>query len=219
MTDDPIEFELERAYDREELAAIFREFAAALDDGRPLRLEDGTRLAEVDVPSRISAEFEAEREADDEPPVTELELELEWDDPDGSSLRIADTEREESDAAGSATLDETDDGERRDAASATRAHPAPESEGGAGGAAPGPEPSAETEPEGSGDRTAERTSRFEVYEDRANEWRWRLVHWNGNIVADSGEGYASRSNAKRAARGVMRSAPTARIVDKDDGTD
>ena len=56
-----------------------------------------------------------------------------------------------------------------------------------------------------------RTSRFEVYEDAAGEWRWRLVHWNGNIIADSGEGYASRFNAERAARGVMRNAPTATI--------
>jgi len=61
----------------------------------------------------------------------------------------------------------------------------------------------------------ERTSRFEVYEDVAGEWRWRLVHWNGNIIADSGEGYASRFNAERAARGVMRNAPTATIQRRD----
>jgi len=61
----------------------------------------------------------------------------------------------------------------------------------------------------------ERTSRFEVYEDAAGEWRWRLVHWNGNIIADSGEGYASRFNAERAARGVMRNAPTATIQRRD----
>ncbi|MFA9415809.1 amphi-Trp domain-containing protein [Natrinema sp. HArc-T2] len=60
-----------------------------------------------------------------------------------------------------------------------------------------------------------RTSRFEVYEDAAGEWRWRLVHWNGNIIADSGEGYASRFNAERAARGVMRNAPTASIQRRD----
>lgn len=39
---------------------------------------------------------------------------------------------------------------------------------------------------------------FEVFEDRAEEWRWRLVHRNGNVLADSGEGYASRGNARRA---------------------
>lgn len=36
---------------------------------------------------------------------------------------------------------------------------------------------------------------FEVYEDDAGEWRWRLRYPNGEIVADSGEGYGSRSAA------------------------
>jgi uncharacterized protein YegP (UPF0339 family) len=39
---------------------------------------------------------------------------------------------------------------------------------------------------------------FEFYEDSAGEWRWRLVHDNGNIIADGGEGYASKSNVRRA---------------------
>jgi uncharacterized protein YegP (UPF0339 family) len=39
---------------------------------------------------------------------------------------------------------------------------------------------------------------FEVYRDRANEWRWRLVHRNGTILADSGEGYTRRNDANRA---------------------
>jgi len=40
---------------------------------------------------------------------------------------------------------------------------------------------------------------FEVYRDAAEEWRWRLVHRNGNILADSGEGYSRRNDARRAA--------------------
>jgi uncharacterized protein YegP (UPF0339 family) len=43
---------------------------------------------------------------------------------------------------------------------------------------------------------------FELYEDNAGDYRWRLVHDNGNVLADSGEGYASKSNAKRAMSGV-----------------
>ncbi|WP_440764174.1 HVO_2922 family protein [Natronorubrum sp. DTA7] len=39
---------------------------------------------------------------------------------------------------------------------------------------------------------------FEVYSDAASEWRWRLVHRNGNILADSGEGYTRRHDASRA---------------------
>ncbi|TKX76173.1 DUF1508 domain-containing protein, partial [Halorubrum sp. SD626R] len=38
---------------------------------------------------------------------------------------------------------------------------------------------------------------FEAYEDRVGKWRWRLVHQNGNIIADSGQGYASRSKAQQ----------------------
>ncbi|MFB6211804.1 MAG: HVO_2922 family protein [Halobacteriales archaeon] len=36
---------------------------------------------------------------------------------------------------------------------------------------------------------------FVVYQDRADQWRWRLVHANGNIIADSGQGYTSKQNA------------------------
>lgn len=36
---------------------------------------------------------------------------------------------------------------------------------------------------------------FYVYRDAANEWRWRLKHdSNGEIIADSGEGYISRAD-------------------------
>jgi uncharacterized protein YegP (UPF0339 family) len=44
--------------------------------------------------------------------------------------------------------------------------------------------------------------KFQVYRDRAGEFRWRLVAPNGNIIADSGEGYETRYNAKRAAENV-----------------
>lgn len=48
----------------------------------------------------------------------------------------------------------------------------------------------------------------EFYEDAAGEWRWRLVAGNGKIIADSAEGYASRSNAMRAWRRVLRALQT-----------
>lgn len=40
---------------------------------------------------------------------------------------------------------------------------------------------------------------YEIYEDEAGEFRWRLVAANGRIVADSGEGYTRESDAHRAA--------------------
>jgi uncharacterized protein YegP (UPF0339 family) len=60
-----------------------------------------------------------------------------------------------------------------------------------------------------------RDQTFELFEDAAGEWRWRLVAPNGNIVADSGEGYASKQGAKRGIRSVKAGAPDApiRVVD------
>ena len=52
---------------------------------------------------------------------------------------------------------------------------------------------------------------FEVYEDRAGQWRWRLVHDNGNIIADSGEGYASRQKCEQGLESVKRNAPGADV--------
>ena len=46
--------------------------------------------------------------------------------------------------------------------------------------------------------------RFEIYQDAALQYRWRLKAPNGRIVADSGEGYVSRSNARRAAENARR---------------
>ncbi|WP_227356801.1 HVO_2922 family protein [Haladaptatus salinisoli] len=55
-------------------------------------------------------------------------------------------------------------------------------------------------------------STFELYQDTAGEWRWRLVVSNGNIIADSGEGYKSKQGAKRGIRSVKNNAPNARVV-------
>ncbi len=51
-----------------------------------------------------------------------------------------------------------------------------------------------------------------MYEDSAGEWRWRLVAVNGNIIADSGEGYTSKQGATRGIESVRRTAPEA-VVD------
>jgi uncharacterized protein YegP (UPF0339 family) len=43
----------------------------------------------------------------------------------------------------------------------------------------------------------------EVYQDKAGEWRWRRKARNGEIIADSNEGYDSKWNAQRAASRVF----------------
>lgn len=35
--------------------------------------------------------------------------------------------------------------------------------------------------------------KFEAYQDAAGEWRWRLKAKNGRVVADSAEGYKTRT--------------------------
>ncbi|MDQ2053602.1 MULTISPECIES: HVO_2922 family protein [Halobellus] len=59
------------------------------------------------------------------------------------------------------------------------------------------------------------TATFEVYEDQAGEYRWRLVHSNGNIIADSGEGYATKQKAKQGIESVKQNAPDADVVEAE----
>ena len=56
--------------------------------------------------------------------------------------------------------------------------------------------------------------KFEIYQDAAGEYRWRLVAANGRTVGDSGEGYDSRSNAHRAAERAKEQIGSASIVDE-----
>lgn len=55
------------------------------------------------------------------------------------------------------------------------------------------------------------TPHFEVYKDKGSEWRWRMIASNGRIVADSGEGYSSKSGARKAIENVQSDAGTATI--------
>jgi uncharacterized protein YegP (UPF0339 family) len=56
---------------------------------------------------------------------------------------------------------------------------------------------------------------FEVYKDHGGEWRWRLVHRNGNIIADGGEGYSSKQAAKKGIKSVKRNALGAPVEESE----
>ena len=56
------------------------------------------------------------------------------------------------------------------------------------------------------------TPKFEVYEDAAGQYRWRLKDGNGEKVAAS-ESYTTRSSAKRSAENIKSTAPNAVVVD------
>ena len=53
---------------------------------------------------------------------------------------------------------------------------------------------------------------FEVYEDKAHKFRFRLKAANGQIVA-SGEAYETRSAAKKGCEAVQRAADGAKVVE------
>jgi len=56
-------------------------------------------------------------------------------------------------------------------------------------------------------------AKFEIYKDKTGEFRWRLTHTNGQIIANSGEGYRTKVNATGGIKSVKENAPDAPIID------
>lgn len=56
-------------------------------------------------------------------------------------------------------------------------------------------------------------ARFVMYIDTAGEYRWRLRAPNGEIIADSAEGYAGPYSCKAGIQAVRTYAPDATLVD------
>ena len=57
-------------------------------------------------------------------------------------------------------------------------------------------------------------SKFVIYADAADKYRWKLVASNGQTTASSGESFASKSNARKAAEHVKESAATAAVIEE-----
>ncbi len=57
-------------------------------------------------------------------------------------------------------------------------------------------------------------SKFEVYEDKAGEYRFRLKAPNGEIIAVS-EGYTRKENALKGVEAVKKYAPEAEVKELD----
>lgn len=55
-------------------------------------------------------------------------------------------------------------------------------------------------------------TKFEVYKDKAGEYRFRLKAGNGQVIAIS-EGYKSRTSCMNGIESVKKNAPTAAIVE------
>jgi len=61
---------------------------------------------------------------------------------------------------------------------------------------------------------ASKAGKFEVYEDRAGKFRFRVKASNGQVVA-SGEAYEMRAAAKKGCESVQKAAEGAPIVETD----
>ena len=204
--------ESEGSRPRQALATYFRRIARALGRGEPVPVDDaGT----VTVDPGSEPEFEIELERDDG--TISLELEMEFDEEDGE----VDTDAAASKATFELYADSADqwrwrlvhdngniiaDGsegytDKRDARNglesvqrnAPGAHVVDVGRG------------EEAPDEGGSDAT------FELFRDKADDHRWRLVHDNGNIIADGGQGYASKQKAKQGLNSVKSNAPGAAV--------
>jgi uncharacterized protein YegP (UPF0339 family) len=57
-------------------------------------------------------------------------------------------------------------------------------------------------------------AKFEIYKDKTGEFRWRLIHTNGQVIANSGEGYKTKANVMGGINSVKENVPNAPVEDK-----
>jgi amphi-Trp domain-containing protein len=208
--------ESKRARSRRAIASYLRRVANALDGAEPVPVDDEGTIT-VDMPAEPEMEIELEREGDN----LNLEFELEWPEADGAVNTEATTTK--------ATFELYEDsaGEYRwrlrhrngniiaDGSEGYTSKSA--AEGGiesvktnAPGAYLDDQSTDEPIPDVGGSNAV-----FELYRDSADEWRWRLLHDNGNIIADSGQGYSSKQKAKQGLQSVRRNVPGAPVEEQE----
>ena len=57
-------------------------------------------------------------------------------------------------------------------------------------------------------------TKFQLYKDRKGEYRWHLRARNGEIIADSNEGYSSEASCKHGIDLVKQQAANAEVEDQ-----
>jgi uncharacterized protein YegP (UPF0339 family) len=55
------------------------------------------------------------------------------------------------------------------------------------------------------------TATFQVYKDKAEKYRWRLVTQNKNVIATSGQGYADKRGCLAGIESLKKNATTAKV--------
>ena len=57
-------------------------------------------------------------------------------------------------------------------------------------------------------------AKFQIFQDRSGEYRWRLRANNNEIIADSAEGYVAKRDCEHGLELVKTLAPSAEIEDQ-----
>ncbi len=200
---------------RRGVSAFFRRIARALGRGEPVPATDDQTVT-VDVPADPDLEVEVEREAGE----AVLEVELSWPDEEGETI--------ETDANASLATFELYEDSAGDYRWRLRHRNGNIIADGSQGyaskqkAKQGIEsvkenaPGAATDDQSRDDDPVEEgtsAATFELYEDEGGKFRWRLRHENGNIIADGGQGYASKQKAKQGMRSVRQNCRGAPLED------
>ncbi len=215
MTEETIH-ESERKRGRQAIASYFRRISNRLRRGEPVPADEEGTIT-VDPPDMPELEVEVEREDGQ----LSLEVELEWEEGEGD----LDTDA----VASKATFERYEDAEEKWRWRLVHNNGNIIADGSEGYAskqkatqglesvvenAPGAhiidlskDESVDEDDESGSDAV------FELYEDAEEKWRWRLVHDNGNIVADCGQGYSSKQKAKQGLESVKTNAPGAPVED------
>ena len=216
MSEEETIHETKRIRSRRAIASYFRRVADALGRGEPVPANEEQTVT-VEPSAEPELEIEVEREGDE----LSLEIELEWPEEDGGEVDI---EAEASKATFQVYEDNAeqwrwrlrhqnsniiaDSGEGY--ASKQKAKQGLESVRKNASGAYVVDLSRDEDADGEGGSNAT----FEIYSDKEEKWRWRLVHDNGNIIADSGQGYSSKQKAKQGLRSVQKNTPGAPVEDE-----
>lgn len=58
-------------------------------------------------------------------------------------------------------------------------------------------------------------AKFTMKKDKAGEWRWNLKAKNGEIIADSAEGYKNKADCKHGIELVMDAGPDTSVEEEE----
>ena len=217
MTDETIHEE-KRTRSRKGIASYLRRIARALGRGERVPADEAQTVT-VDPPAESELEVEIEQEGD----TLSLEIGMEWE----ADEDDVETETNASKATFQRYADKEDkhrwrlvhdngniiaDGSEGYASKQKATQGLESVKSNAPGAAVvdlSKEESTESPEDGS-------DAVFELFEDKGGKYRWRLVHDNGNIIADSGQGYSSKQKAKQGLRSVKENVPGAAIEDVEE---